>query len=84
MTCQWFKCAATQYDKTEKTIDFLMRTIQKAFHDVSVVTSGNKMQMKSTIFKSVQANNEKLFIAWINITNKPPIKHNLFGIAVDL
>ena len=50
--------------KPAKTIDFLTRVIQKAFCDVSVVTSGNKPQMKSAIFKFnyylIQANNEKI------------------------
>ena len=50
--------------KPGKTIDFLTRAIQKAFHDVSVVTSGNKPQTKSAIFKFnyylIQANNEKI------------------------
>ena len=50
--------------KPGKTIDFLTRAIQKAFRDVSVVTSGNKPQTKSAIFKFnyylIQANNEKI------------------------
>ena len=50
--------------KPGKTIDFLTRAIQKAFCDVSVVTSGNKPQTKSAIFKFnyylIQANNEKI------------------------
>ena len=50
--------------KPDKTIDFLTRAIQKAFRDVSVVTSGNKPQTKSAIFKFnyylIQANNEKI------------------------
>ena len=50
--------------KPGKTIDFLTRALQKAFRDVSVVTSGNKPQTKSTIFKLnyylIQANNEKI------------------------
>ena len=52
--------------KPGKTIDFLTCAIQKAFRDVSVVTSRNnyKPQMKSAIFKFnyylIQANNEKI------------------------
>ena len=50
--------------KPGKTIDFLTRTIQKAFRDVSMVTSGNKPQTTSAIFKFnyylIQANNEKI------------------------
>ena len=50
--------------KLGKTIDFLTRAIQKAFHDVSVVTSGNKPQTQGAIFKFnyylIQANNEKI------------------------
>ena len=37
--------------KPGKTIDFLMRAIQKAFRDVSVVTFGNKPQTQNAIFK---------------------------------
>ena len=50
--------------KPGKTTGFLTRAIQKAFRDVSVVTSGNKPQTKSAIFKLnyylIQANNEKI------------------------
>ena len=50
--------------KPGKTIDFFTRAIQKAFRDVSVVTSGNEPQTKSAIFKFnyylIQANNEKI------------------------
>ena len=68
--------------KPGKTIYFLMRTLQKAFRDVSVVTSGNKPQTKSAIFKFnyylIQANNEKIILPWIIITNKLPFELNLF------
>ena len=58
---QRFKRAATHYDKTRQTIDFLTCAIQKAFCDISVVTSGNKLQTKSAIFKClIQANNERI------------------------
>ena len=47
--------------KPRKSIDFLTRTVQKAFRDVSVVISGNKPQTESAIFKLnyllIQANN---------------------------
>ena len=50
--------------KPRKTIDFLTRTVQKAFRDVSVVISGNKPQMEGAIFKLnyllIQANNLKI------------------------
>ena len=50
--------------KPGKIIDFLTCAIQKAFRDVSVVTSGNKPQMQGAIFKFnyylIQANNEKI------------------------
>ena len=50
--------------KPSKTTGFLTCAIQKAFRDISVVTSGNKPQMKSAIFKLnyylIQANNEKI------------------------
>ena len=50
--------------KPRKTIDFLTRTVQKAFRDVSVVISGNKLQTESAIFKLnyllIQANNWKI------------------------
>ena len=35
---QWFKCAV---NSPCKTTDFLTHAVQKAFNDVSVVTSGN-------------------------------------------
>ena len=48
----------------EKTTDFPMHTVHKAFHDVSVVTSENKPQTRSAIFKFnyylIQSNNEKI------------------------
>ena len=50
--------------KPRKTIDFLTRTVQKAFRDVSVVISGNKPQTESAIFNLnyllIQANNLKI------------------------
>ena len=50
--------------KPGKTIDFLTRAIQNAFCDISVITSGNKPQTKSAIFKFnyylIQASNEKI------------------------
>ena len=49
--------------RPRKNIDFLMRTVQKAFCDVSVVISGNKPQMESAIFKLsyylIKVNNKK-------------------------
>ena len=47
--------------KLRKTTDFLTRTVQKAFRDISMVISGNKLQTESAIFKLsyllIQVNN---------------------------
>ena len=55
--------------KPGKTTDFIMRTIQKAFRDVSVVTSRNKLHTKSAIFQVqllLKANNEKIIYTMDN------------------